>query len=282
MSGSKIKINKFNRTEYKKTLDLIRANNLCTVCIEANCPNRYECFSQKTATFMILGEVCSRNCKYCNVTGGTPKPVDPSEPVRIAETVKTMDLSFAVITCVTRDDLRDGGAGHFVNVVNAIREKQDCGIELLISDLNGNWGALKQILDVKPEILNHNIEVVRDIFPLLRPMGNYEQSLELLREAKKISPEQVTKSGLMVGLGETHQQISDTLTDLLETGCEIVTIGQYLQPSKEHAPVVKYYTDEEFENLKKVALEMGFSKVESGKLVRSSYHAGETARAPGE
>lgn len=282
MVKPKIKINKFNRAEYKKTLDMIRENNLCTVCIEANCPNRYECFSQKTATFMILGEICSRNCKYCNVNGGTPKPVDPTEPERISDAVKKMDLNFAVITCVTRDDLDDGGAKHFVDVVNAIRAKQKCGIELLISDLNGNWEALKTILDSKPDILNHNIEVVREIFPSLRPMGNYEQSLELLKQVKKTAPEQTTKSGLMVGLGETEEQIMNTLEDLYKAECEIITIGQYLQPSKEHAPVAKYYSDEEFDDLKAKALAIGFKKVEAARLVRSSYHAGETAGANGD
>ena len=268
-----IKIKPFDRRKYKEVLDLIHKNQLNTVCMEANCPNRYECFSQGSATFMILGEICTRNCRYCNVRKGIALPVNPDEPKAIAETIKKMNLEYAVITCVTRDDLADGGAGHFCALVEEIRKISSCKIELLISDLNGNFAALQQIIDSQPDVLNHNIEVVRDLFPDLRPKGDYQLSLDLLRRVKIAAPTMLTKSGLMVGLGETQEQVVVTLQDLAASRCDLVTIGQYLQPSPAHAEIARFYSEVEFLELKAIALQMGFKGVVSGTLVRSSYHA---------
>ena len=268
-----IKIKPFDRRKYKEVHDLIQNNKLNTVCMEANCPNRYECFSQGTATFMILGDICTRNCRYCNVTKGKAQDVNPDEPKAIAETIKKMNLQYAVITCVTRDDLADGGAGHFCEVVKEIRKISSCKIELLISDLNGNFAALQQIVDSQPDVLNHNIEVVRDLFPSLRPKGSYQLSLDILSRVKAAATAMRTKSGLMVGLGETREQILATLQDLAASKCDLLTIGQYLQPSPAHAKIARFYSDEEFLELKAMALQMGFAGVESGTLVRSSYHA---------
>lgn len=268
-----IELEDFDRKKYEKTLGVIMQNNLNTVCMEANCPNRYECFSQGTATFMILGKVCTRNCLYCNVQSGNPEPVDEEEPERIAETLRKLGIKHAVITCVARDDLEDGGAGQFIRVVEALRSVDGCTVELLISDLNGNWPALKKIIMSKPDVINHNIEVVRELFPKLRPKGSYKLSLNLLKEVKKINPNMTTKSGLMVGLGETMEQVFETLRDLRKAGCDMVTVGQYLQPSPRHAHVKKYYNPSEFKKIKQKALKLGFKHIESGPLVRSSYHA---------
>jgi len=273
-----IKIKPFNRQKYKKVLNLVKENNLHTVCLEANCPNRYECFSQNTATFLIMGDICTRNCLYCNVGTGTPQPLDPQEPRNIRHAIQQMQLKYAVITCVTRDDLPDGGASHFVNVVREIKKISQCQVELLISDLNGNFEALKKIVDSQPDVLNHNIEVVKEIFKKLRPRGNYQTSLDILAQAKKYQPKISTKSGLMVGLGETRKQIISTFKDLLAARCEMLTIGQYLRPSSAHAAIEKFYSQEEFDQLKKVALDMGFRQVESGTLIRSSYHAREMVK----
>jgi lipoic acid synthetase len=273
-----IKIKPFDRQKYREVLNLVKDSNLHTVCMEANCPNRYECFSQNTATFLIMGDICTRNCQYCNVSGGIPGPLDPAEPVNIRRAVEKMRLKYAVITCVTRDDLPDGGAGHFVKVVHEIKKIGDCQVELLISDLKGNLKALKQIVDSEPDVLNHNIEVVRDIFPRLRPRGNYQTSLDILKHAKTLRPDLATKSGLMVGLGETWEQILSTFSDLLEVKCTMLTVGQYLQPTPAHAPIEKFYSQEEFRKLKKIALEMGFQQVEAGTLIRSSYHAREMTK----
>ncbi len=273
-----IKIKPFNRQKYKKVLNLVKENNLHTVCLEANCPNRYECFSQNTATFLIMGDICTRNCLYCNVGTGTPQPLDPQEPRNIRHAIQQMQLKYAVITCVTRDDLPDGGASHFVNVVREIKKISQCQVELLISDLNGNFEALKIVVDSQPDVLNHNIEVVKEIFKKLRPKGNYQTSLDILAQAKKYQPKISTKSGLMVGLGETRKQIISTFKDLLAARCEMLTIGQYLRPSSAHAAIDKFYSQEEFDQLKKVALDMGFQQVESGTLIRSSYHAREMVK----
>ncbi len=269
-----IKIMDFNKRNYLNTLKVIRSRNLNTVCIEANCPNRYECFSRNTATFMILGVVCTRNCLYCNIKKGIPNKVDKQEPERIAKAVKKLNLDYAVITCVTRDDLEDGGAAQFVETVGEIRKASPkCRIELLISDLGGNWDALEEIAESKPDVINHNIEIVKNIFPEMRPKGSYSRSIELLRKAKELNPKIKTKSGLIVGLGETTEQIIRTMKDLREAGCDILTVGQYLQPSPKHAEVKKYYKPEEFEELKNIGLSLGFGKMVSGPLVRSSYNA---------
>ncbi len=271
-----IQIENYDKQNYLKTKNLIDKNNLTTVCIEANCPNRYECFSRGTATFMTLGDTCTRNCFYCNVNKGIPKKVDNNEPKSIAETVKKLNLSYAVITCVTRDDLKEGGAEHFVRIVNEIRSvSPNCRIELLISDLQGNLDALKKIVDAKPDVLNHNIEVVKDLFPKLRPEGNYNRSLKLIKEIKNINPKIKTKSGFMLGFGEDEKQIIQTIKDLKDAGCDIITIGQYLQPSEKHAEVKKYYTPEEFKKIEDKVKQIGIKKVIAGPLVRSSYKASE-------
>ncbi|MCB9359436.1 lipoyl synthase [Candidatus Woesearchaeota archaeon] len=265
---------RIDRHQYLATLSLLTENKLTTVCMEANCPNRYECFSAKTATFMIMGDTCTRNCLYCNVKHGKPQILDENEPRRIADAIKELGLKYVVITCVTRDDLGDGGASHFVKVIEEVK-KQGCKVEVLISDLRGNIAALKTIIDAKPDVLNHNIEVTRDIFPKVRPSGDYDLSLMLLKEVKRTDPIMLTKSGLMVGLGESKEDIIKTLKDLRKVDVDIVTIGQYMQPSDDHADVVKEYSDEEFEELKDIALDLGFKNAASGRLVRSSYRARE-------
>ncbi|MEZ0324092.1 MAG: lipoyl synthase [Hydrogenothermaceae bacterium] len=255
---------------------LLRRLDLHTVCEEANCPNIGECFSKKTATFMIMGDICTRNCPYCNVSHGKPLPLDKEEPVKIAKAVKTLGLKYVVITSVDRDDLEDGGASHFAEVVYRIRElSDDIKIELLIPDFKGNEKALNTVIQSKPDVINHNIETVKPLYKKVRPQGNYERSINLLRSIKSIDNSIKTKSGLMVGLGETFDDILELFKDLKEADVDIITIGQYLQPSKKHLPVEKYYSDEEFNMLREEAIKVGFKKVFSGKLVRSSYYAGE-------
>ncbi len=272
----KIQIPEFERKEYVKTKELIEHNNLTTVCIEANCPNRYECFSKKTATFMILGDTCTRNCLYCNIKSGMPEKVDDDEPARIAKAIKKLNLKYAVITCVTRDDLNDGGAGQFVNTIKEIRKlNPNCKIEVLISDLKGDWNSLKEIINAKPDVLNHNIETVKELFPRLRPKGNYELSIQLLKKVKEFNLKLKIKSGFMLGFGEEKSQVIQTIIDLKDAGCNIVTIGQYLQPSKKHAEVKKYYSPEEFKEIEKKARQIGVKHVVAGPLVRSSYKASE-------
>ena len=273
-----IRLGGFDRSAYKRTRSLLEENRICTVCMEANCPNRYECFASKTATFMILGDCCTRNCRYCNVTSRKPLPVDPDEPRRIAQAVKSLDLSHAVITCVTRDDLADGGADHFVSVIQAIRSTRPaCGIEVLISDLQGNQEALAHILNAQPNILNHNIEVVERLFPGLRPQGSYQRSLQLMERAHALAPDIPVKSGLMVGLGETDDEVVQTLQDLRKNHCSLLTVGQYLRPTDQHAPIERMLDQDWFDTLRRTALELGFDQVAAGPLVRSSYHAREMA-----
>ncbi|RLE44721.1 lipoyl synthase [Candidatus Woesearchaeota archaeon] len=273
MIPSWIKIKDFDRREYLKTLEILEKNNLNTVCISANCPNRYECFSKKTATFMILGDVCTRNCLYCNIKKGIPQLVDEEEPERIAEAIKTLGIDYAVITCVTRDDLQDGGAEQFVRTVKEIRRKNpSCKIELLISDLKGNPDALDKIIKEKPEVINHNIETVKRLFPKLRPKGSYERSLNMLRRVKESGI--IAKSGFMVGLGEKTEEVIKTIRDLKKAGCRMITIGQYLQPNKKCVKVEKFYNETEFLELERIGERMGV-KVVAGPLVRSSYKAKE-------
>ncbi len=269
-----IKIEKYDKGKYLKTLDIINENKLNTVCLEANCPNRYECFARGTATFMILGDVCTRNCRYCNIKKGWPKSVDSEEPRRIAIAIKKMGLDCAVITCVTRDDLPDGGADQFVRTIKAIKKNNpNCKIEVLISDLQGNWTALKQIIKAEPDVINHNLETVKDIFTLVRPKGNYNLSLNLLQKIKEFSPSLKIKSGFMIGLGENNEQITGTLADLKKNNCDIVTIGQYLQPSPKHFPVKKHYRPLEFKKIEAIARKIGIEEIFAGPLVRSSYKA---------
>ncbi len=269
-----IKIKQCDKKAYLKTLDIINEYKLTTVCLEANCPNRYECFAAGTATFMILGDVCTRNCRYCNIKTGWPKTVDAQEPKRIAIATEKMKLDYVVITCVTRDDLADSGADQFIKTIKAIKKiNPSCTIEVLISDLNGNWTALQKIIKSGPDVINHNLEAVEDVFTLVRPRGDYRLSLELLRKTKEFEPRIKIKSGIMLGLGETNEQIIETLTDLKKSSCDIVTIGQYLQPSSVHFSVKKYYKPEEFKKIRAIAKKIGIKQISVGPLVRSSYQA---------
>ena len=261
---------------YLRLQDMLRSEQLHTVCEEAHCPNIGECWERGTATFMILGDICTRACAYCAVTTGTPVGLDLEEPIRLAETVERMGLNYAVITSVNRDDLPDGGAFIFAQCVRQIRKRMpNCRVELLIPDFEGNWDALEAVMDSEPDTLNHNIETVRRVFSRVRPRGDYDQSLELLRRTREINSDSVTKSGMMVGLGETWDEIVETMEDLRSVDCNLLTIGQYLRPSSKHAPLVKWYTPSEFEELRETGENLGFDHVASGPLVRSSYHADE-------
>ena len=258
----------------------MREANLHTVCEEAHCPNIGECWNHGTATFMILGDVCTRSCSYCAVAHGRPGAVDAAEPQRVASAIKTLELSYVVITSVDRDDLADGGASVFANTIRETRALlPGCRIEVLIPDFQGNEAALHTVLDARPDVLNHNTETVPRLYRMARSGGRYTRTLELLERARRYAPGVPTKTGLMVGLGEEVDEVLATLRDLRAVDCGILTIGQYLQPSPAHAPMARYYHPDEFKALKAAALEMGFVHVESGPLVRSSYHAHETADA---
>ena len=259
---------------YMEVRGLLREGQLHTVCEEAHCPNIGECWELKTATFMILGDICTRACAYCAVTSGKPQALEILEPVRLASAVERLGLRYAVITSVNRDDLPDGGASVFVQCVQQVRQRvPTCKVELLIPDFCGDHDALATVLAAKPDTLNHNIETVRRVFRRVRPKGRYDQSLELLERTKAIDPEGVSKSGMMVGLGETWAEIVETMRDLRSVGCDLLTIGQYLRPSDKHAPLAKWYTPAEFEGLREEGEALGFKHVASGPLVRSSYHA---------
>jgi lipoic acid synthetase len=265
---------------YLRLKELMRGLNLHTVCEEAQCPNIGECWNHGTATFMILGDVCTRACAYCAVSHGRPHPVDTAEPTRVADAIKTLALSYVVITSVDRDDLADGGASIFAETIRETRARlPECRIEVLIPDFQGNDAALQAVLDAKPDILNHNTETVPRLYRMARSGGRYARTLDLLDRARRYTPDIPTKTGLMVGLGEEHDELVATFKDLRAVGCEILTIGQYLRPSAAHAPMVRYYHPDEFHALKQTALNLGFVHVESGPLVRSSYHANETANA---
>ena len=268
----RIKLGNYKNSDYvEKTL---KEFNLNSVCEEANCPNRAECFSNKTATFMILGSNCSRNCRFCDVTFGNMTSVDKNEPKNLALATKKLGLKHVVVTSVTRDDLDDGGAYQFVEVINEIRKENDnTSIEVLIPDLQGNVEALKTIVDVKPEIINHNVETIKRLYKDVRPSAIYERSLEVLDNVKKLDPSVYTKSGIMVGLGEKKDEVIKVMKDLREVNCDFLTIGQYLQPSKDHYPVKEYIHPTLFEEYKKIGLELGFVDVASAPLVRSSYNA---------
>ncbi len=261
---------------YSKLQTLIKTQGLHTVCEEARCPNIGECWEKETATFMILGDICTRACTYCAVTTGRPSNLDLEEPKRLANTVKILGLKYAVITSVNRDDLPDGGAFIFAQCIRQIKKRvPTCKVEVLTPDFQGDWKALKIVTDANPETFNHNIETVKRIFPRVRAKGDYQLSLRLLDRVKDFMPDGVTKSGMMVGLGETKTEIIETMEDLLQHRCDLLTIGQYLRPSQKHAPISKWYTPEEFADLEKIGMEMGFKHVASGPLVRSSYHADE-------
>ena len=267
----------------KNVRRILKTKCLSTVCDGARCPNKNECYSNNTATFLIMGEVCTRNCRYCNISSAVPKPLNPNEPKNIALAVKELGLKYAVITSVTRDDLPDGGAGHFSECIREIRKICDAKVEILTPDfrLNSpdgkndiNFDSLDTIIKAHPDIFNHNIETVESLFKTARPQGSYYRSIEVLRYIKENS-DIPTKSGLMVGLGESRSEIEETLTDLRSAGVDILTIGQYIQPSKAHLEVKKYYTPEEFEELKTLAKEIGFKNYQIAPLVRSSYNAFE-------
>ncbi len=265
--------------EYQRTRAVLCSLDLHTVCEEALCPNLGECFSNGTATFMILGNTCTRACGFCAVNHGHPDPPDTSEPERVAMAVERMALRHAVVTSVTRDDLPDGGAAHFAATAQRIREHTPtCTVEVLIPDLKGSAGALETVLGAKPDVLNHNVETVRRLQKTVRPQATYELSLWVLRHGKEVAPAITTKSGLMLGLGEKWDEVLETLGDLRAAGCEAVTMGQYLRPTRQHLPIARHYTPEEFTRLGKIASDMGFRVVESAPLVRSSYRADRAVR----
>ncbi len=266
--------------DYERIRRLVGDTNLHTVCREARCPNQFECYGKGTATFMIMGDRCTRNCRFCAVGHGEMEPLDIDEPARIAAAVEEMKLDYAVITSVTRDDLPDGGASHFIRTIEEIRRRcPETMVEVLIPDLQGDDAALGHICKSRPAVLNHNVETVAGLYPLVRPQAIYERSLELLRKAAGSETGLVCKSGLMVGLGETKDDLIQTMHDIRECGCEILTLGQYLQPSSSHLPVRRFVPPEEFDELREIALDMGFGAVAAGPHVRSSYRAGYLFRS---
>lgn len=261
---------------YIELKNLMRDQQLHTVCQEAHCPNIGECWERGTATFMILGDICTRRCHYCAVTTGRPTGIDLQEPARLAETAKQMGLRYCVITSVNRDDLPDGGAFIYASCIKQVRAQvPGCRVEVLIPDFAGSWGALKKVIDARPDVLNHNIETARRVFPRVRPKGDYQLSLDLLAQVKELEPAMVTKSGIIVGMGETGDEVAETMQDLRRADCDLLTIGQYLRPSQKHLPVDRFYTPAEFDGLRRIGEAMGFKHVASGPLVRSSYHADE-------
>jgi len=272
--------------KYHRITSLLASSRLHTICEEAKCPNIAECFSKGTATFLILGNICTRNCTYCSVKTclragthrqeGIPLEIDLNEPERVARLVKKLNLNYVVITSVTRDDLSDGGAGIFAQTIQEIKNlSSETKIEVLIPDFKGKRDLLKKVIDARPYALAHNLETAERLFSAVRPQGDYSRSLNLLKEAKEINPNIFTKSGIMVGMGEVKEEIIEVMKDLREVGCDIFTIGQYLQPSLNHLPIHKYYTPEEFKEFQRAGEELDFLHIESGPLVRSSYHAAE-------
>lgn len=262
-----------NTNKVKNMIDRLGLN---TVCTEANCPNKMECFERSTATFMILGTVCTRNCTFCNVTKGTTEPINSLEPQNISKAVQELSLKHVVITSVTRDDLPDGGAKHFSDVIKAIKETTPkVTIEVLIPDFKGDEASLRTVISAKPDIINHNVETVPSLYSKVRPMAQLERSLMLLQRVKELDATILTKSGMMVGLGETMEEVEQLLTNLKAVGCNIVTIGQYMAPSSSHTPVIEYIHPDIFKQYKSYAEALGFDYVASSPLVRSSYHADE-------
>ena len=273
-----LKVNIPGGENYSEVKALVNEHHLHTVCQSARCPNIEECWNRRTATFMILGEVCTRDCAFCAVPHGIPSPLDMDEAKRVASAVDTLSLNYAVITSVTRDDLQDGGADLFAEVIKQIRLiRPKCQIEVLIPDFQGNNEALMTVLNARPDVLNHNVETVARLYPTIRPQANYQQSLTVIKNAKEFGS--TTKSGIMIGLGETKEEVLDTMRDLHNAGCDLLTIGQYLQPTSDHIVVSRYVRPEEFTELKTAGEEIGFKHVESGPLVRSSYHADEQAQS---
>ncbi|MCL2202397.1 MAG: lipoyl synthase [Defluviitaleaceae bacterium] len=258
---------------------ILRENNLNTVCREANCPNQGECFSQKTATFIIMGTHCTRSCRFCNIQNGPPKPLDSGEPQRVANAIKSLELKYAVITSVTRDDLPDGGAAHFAKTIAEIRKATpETLIEVLIPDFAGDFAALKTVTDATPDVISHNMETVASLYDIVRPQAGYRRSLEIIHKIKQLNPRIRTKSGIMLGMGETDEEIHAVMRDLREADCAILTIGQYLPPSDRHHRVAEYVTPQKFEAWGVAAREAGFAFVASAPLVRSSFRAGEAGK----
>ena len=265
---------------YNELKRLMRGLDLHTVCESARCPNIAECWQHRTATFMILGNTCTRSCGFCAVPSGRPEPIDRDEPRRVAEAAEQMGLRYAVITSVNRDDAPDGGAGVFAETIREIRARlPECKIEVLIPDLCGDWDALKIVMDAAPDVLNHNTETVPRLYRFARKGAEYRRTLRLFVESKRLAPKIPTKTGLMAGLGETRSELMRTIRDIREQDVNILTVGQYLQPTRAHLPVAKFYTPEEFADIKQEAMNLGFAHVESGPLVRSSYHAHEQQEA---
>ena len=259
---------------------LLREEGLHSVCEEARCPNIGECFNAGTATFMILGDICTRACGFCDVTSGRPTGLDLLEPLRLSATVERLGLDYAVITSVNRDDLPDGGASIFAGCLRSIRARSpEVQVEVLIPDFEGNWDALRTVVEARPVVLNHNTETVPRLYRRVRPKGVYTRSLELIRRVKQLDPAMTTKSGIMVGLGESFEEVVQTMTDLRAHDCDLLTVGQYLRPSAKHLPVDRYWHPDEFAALTEVGERLGFRHIEAGPLVRSSYHAGEQHRA---
>jgi len=273
-----VKIRLRTDEEYRHVNSLVSRLNLNTVCTEARCPNIYECWNQGTATFMVLGDICTRHCGFCSVAKGTPRRVDPAEPENVAEAIASLGLEYAVLTSVDRDDLPDEGAGHFAECIHAIRRRLPaCGIEVLIPDFNGNRDHLDIVLEAGPDCLAHNIETVAHLYRRVRPVAIYENTLKVLENSvlwrERRGSDMRVKCGIMVGLGETMDQLLDTMRDIVGTGCDILTVGQYLPPRKQALPLDRYYSLEEFASIRREGMAMGFGHVESGPLVRSSYHA---------
>ena len=264
---------------FEKVKGMIGRDRLHTVCQEAKCPNIWECFSHHTATFLIMGSKCTRNCRFCSVPEGDLEPPDPEEPARVARVSREMGLKYVVITSVTRDDLADGGAGIFAETIKEIRNQTpDACVEVLTPDFQGNKESLSTVLRAKPDVLNHNIETVARLYPRVRPQASYRRSLQLIKRARESNPDLPTKSGLMLGLGEYSDELEMTLEDMLQAGCRILTLGQYLQPSGNHLAVERFIPPQEFETWREKALNLGFAEVASGPFVRSSYHAKELFR----
>ena len=270
----------YNREAVEEVARLMKDLKLNTVCKEANCPNLGECYKKHTATFMVMGSACTRNCRFCNVSCAKPQPLDPDEPRHLAEVAKKLALRHVVVTQVTRDDLPDGGAAHMAAVVRAVHETcPGTTVEVLISDLKGSEDALRVVLDAKPEVLNHNVEMISRLYHDVRPQARYERSLKVLSDSKKFAPNILTKTGFMLGLGETDDEVYALMDDIRATGCDILTISQYLQPSPQHWALQRYVTPEEFARFKDIAMEKGFKFVASSPLVRSSYRAAEAFEA---
>lgn len=274
-----IKVKLPNSEKFNQVKNLLREHNLHTVCEEASCPNIGECFSKGTATFMIMGDICTRRCPFCDVGHGRPNPLDPNEPKQIANSVKILNLKYVVITSVDRDDLRDGGAAHFVECIKEIRQTSPATrIEILVPDFRGRLDkALAILAETPPDVLNHNLETAPRLYKQIRPGSDYQHSLDLLYKFKQLRPDITTKSGIMVGLGETSEEIKQVMQDMRKHDIDMLTLGQYLQPSKHHAPVLRYMHPDEFKSMETFAYELGFKHAAVGALVRSSYHADEQA-----